>query len=92
LVHVIANDENLDDLFEGVMIPVHDWDVGDYEVPGWQCKTFQSNQADVTNLLQVLDAQGCPVFFKGNLKWAAWREEFPKLPETVKPGEQLGLF
>lgn len=34
----ITTDEELDQHFEGVMIPVNDWDVGDYQVPGWECK------------------------------------------------------
>jgi hypothetical protein len=31
----------------------------------------------VQNVLDVLDAQGTKVFFKGNLQWHEWREEFP---------------
>jgi protein gp37 len=55
-------------------------------------KTFQPNRADVTSLLRVLDAQGCPVFFKGNLQWETWREEFPKTIIKAEPVEQLSMF
>lgn len=40
-------------------------------------KKYQPDPAHVANLLEVLDAQGVPVFFKGNLDWDPWREEFP---------------
>ncbi len=40
-------------------------------------KTYQPEAAWVHNVLDVLDEQGTAVFFKGNLEWAAWREEFP---------------
>lgn len=46
---------------------------------------FQPDPAHVQSLLDVLDvldAQGVPVFFKGNLKWSPWREEFPKEVEA----------
>lgn len=44
---------------------------------------YAPEEAHVRNLLDVLDAQGCRTFFKGNLrslKWAAdnWREAFPQ--------------
>lgn len=32
----------------------------------------------VTNVLTILDAQRTRVFFKGNLEWDPWREEFPQ--------------
>lgn len=38
---------------------------------------FQPKYKDVENLLAVLDAQGCKVFFKGNLDWNPMRYEFP---------------
>lgn len=41
-------------------------------------KTYQPDAAWVSTLLDVLDDQRIPVFFKGNLKWSAWREEFPE--------------
>ena len=40
-------------------------------------KTYQPKREWVENLLQVLDAQSIPVFFKGNLEWAEHRAEFP---------------
>ena len=41
-------------------------------------KTFQPQPEWVNNVLEVLDRQGTRVFFKGNLEWAEWREEFPE--------------
>lgn len=45
-------------------------------------RTFQPEPAHVANLLTILEAQGVPVFFKGNLKGNAaatpWREEYPE--------------
>lgn len=38
---------------------------------------YQPERAHVQRLLDVLDEQGVPVFFKGNLEWDPWREEFP---------------
>jgi protein gp37 len=40
-------------------------------------KTYQPDPEWVKNLLAVLDSQKIPVFFKGNLEWNPWREEFP---------------
>lgn len=40
-------------------------------------KKFQPERAHVQNLLDVLDTQGVPVFFKGNLDWDPWREDYP---------------
>jgi protein gp37 len=42
-------------------------------------KTYQPKREWVENVLNVLDAQGTAVFFKGNLEWEPWREEFPDL-------------
>jgi protein gp37 len=39
--------------------------------------TYQPEPEWVQNVLDVLDAQGTKVFFKGNLQWHEWREEFP---------------
>jgi protein gp37 len=39
---------------------------------------YQPEPDWVQNVLDVLDAQGTAVFFKGNLKWHEWREEFPE--------------
>ncbi|PJF45125.1 MAG: hypothetical protein CUN55_00485 [Phototrophicales bacterium] len=40
-------------------------------------KTYQPKREWVQNLLDVMDEQGIPVFFKGNLRWTPWRECFP---------------
>jgi len=40
-------------------------------------KTYQPEAQWVENVLRVLDDQHTAVFFKGNLKWTNWREEFP---------------
>jgi protein gp37 len=40
-------------------------------------KIFQPKQEWVQGLLDIFDAQQIPVFFKGNLVWDDWREEFP---------------
>lgn len=47
--------------------------------------TYQPRPEWVQNVLDVLDAQGTSVFFKGNLEWSPWREEFPEfqIPETI---------
>lgn len=41
-------------------------------------KAYQPKPEWVENVLDVLDAQGTKVFFKGNLVWNEWREEFPE--------------
>ena len=40
-------------------------------------QVFQPDVAWTSRLLEVLDGQGVPVFFKGNLEWHDWREGFP---------------
>lgn len=40
-------------------------------------KKYQPDPTHVQNLLDVLDAQMVPVFFKGNLDWQPHREDFP---------------
>ena len=42
-------------------------------------KAFQPAPKHVERLLQVLDSQCVPVFFKGNLRWNPWREDFPDI-------------
>jgi len=49
-------------------------------------KTYQPEPEWVENLLDTLDAQGTKVFFKGNLEWGEWREEFP---DTAKIKTQV---
>lgn len=39
---------------------------------------YQPRPEWVQNALNVLDKQGTKVFFKGNLSWSPWREEFPE--------------
>lgn len=39
---------------------------------------YQPKREWVENVLEVLDVQGTKVFFKGNLIWDEWREEFPR--------------
>lgn len=52
-------------------------------------RKYQPKHEWVQNVLDVLDAQGVAVFFKGNLQWDVWREEFPVMePKAV----QMGLF
>lgn len=41
-------------------------------------RAYQPEPQWVQNALDVLDARGTKVFFKGNLKWDPWREEFPE--------------
>lgn len=41
-------------------------------------KTYQPDATWVKNVLDVLDAQETAVFFKGNLAWSPWRENFPE--------------
>lgn len=40
-------------------------------------KIFQPETAWVRRLLEIMDQQGIPVFFKGNLVWTEGRSEFP---------------
>lgn len=42
-------------------------------------KAYQPQAEWVENVLRVLDSQGTKVFFKGNLEWDEWREEFPEV-------------
>ena len=51
-------------------------------------RLFQPEPAWTASLLALLDEQGIPVFFKGNLDWDEWRAEFPTiLPEKLKHSE-----
>lgn len=57
-------------------------------------KVYQPNPDHVTRLLEVLDRQGVPVFFKGNI-WGnpaidEWREYFPGFEESRFMGMELG--
>lgn len=42
-------------------------------------KKYQPDPDHLLGLLGRLDAQRIPVFFKGNLEWEPWREEFPNV-------------
>lgn len=56
-------------------------------------KVYQPDPAHVIRLLEVLDRQGVPVFFKGNIKGnpaiAEWREYFPGFEKSGFVGEQV---
>lgn len=57
---------------------------------------YPPDPAHLQRLLAVLDAQGVPVFFKGNLRSlpgaaAAWREDFPALASISEPQQRLAL-
>lgn len=47
-------------------------------------KIYQPEREWTQNLLDILDAQEIPVFFKGNLEWDEWRDEFPQLISESK--------
>ena len=48
-------------------------------------RTYQPQPEWIDNVLRVLDAQGTKIFFKGNLIWSPWREEFPTVPMEEEP-------
>ena len=35
---VRVTESDIDDFFEGIMITINDWDIGEHRVPGWKCK------------------------------------------------------
>ena len=41
-------------------------------------KTYQPAPVHVESLLEICDADDVPVFFKGNLEWGPWRDDFPE--------------
>ena len=51
-------------------------------------KTHQPRQAWVQAVLDTLDAQDIPVFFKGNLDWSPWRAEWPRTSSSLVSGEE----
>lgn len=57
-------------------------------------QTYQPDRYWVSSLLETLDRAKVPVFFKGNLDWTPWREEFPKtkLPAPPDAPVQPSLF
>lgn len=52
-------------------------------------KTYQPKREWVEGLLAYCDKHKIPVFFKGNLEWPTWREEFPQV-QVAKPAVALG--
>lgn len=54
-------------------------------------QAYQPRPEWVQDVLDVLDAQGTKIFFKGNLTWNPWREEFPQ-PEIQSEMNQLLLL
>lgn len=46
---------------------------------------YQPKAVWVERLLVVMDRFGIPVFFKGNLAWNPWREEFPATTQYTMP-------
>ena len=40
-------------------------------------RVYQPDERWTQGLLDVLDSQGVPVFFKGNLEWTEWFDEYP---------------
>jgi protein gp37 len=60
-------------------------DMIDFEVVNWIVigaasngrKKYQPNPEYVQNVLDKAQKHGTPVFFKGNLEWSPWMEEFP---------------
>lgn len=56
-------------------------------------ETFQPNPKHVRDLLAVLAEEDCPVFFKGNLEWLPWMEEFPVTAQTPRREmQQMRMF
>ncbi|MBI5959622.1 MAG: DUF5131 family protein [Chloroflexi bacterium] len=56
-------------------------------------KAYQPEPEWVENVLNVLGAQGTKIFFKGNLAWTPWREDFPavQMAENIKNLEVLAV-
>jgi protein gp37 len=56
-------------------------------------KTYQPREEWIVNVLRVLKKQKTRVFFKGNLIWQPWYEEFPdytkETPQVVELQQQL---
>lgn len=46
-------------------------------------RLFQPEPMWTEHLLEILDAQNIPVFFKGNLDWHDWRDSFPYIKEDL---------
>lgn len=48
-------------------------------------RMYQPEPQWVEDLLALMDKQNVPVFFKGNLQWSPWREEFPTPKPVIAP-------
>lgn len=59
--------------------PVVDWLVIGAATNG--AKAYQPDRMHVENVLGFAAHHRVPVFFKGNLEWSPWREEFPQSAE-----------
>jgi protein gp37 len=46
-------------------------------------KIYQPKKEWVQHLLDIMDELNIPVFFKGNLEWNEWREQFPVVPDPI---------
>ncbi len=42
-------------------------------------RVFQPEEAWTSRLIRLLDTQGLPIFFKGNMVWENWFERFPQV-------------
>jgi len=51
---------------------------------------YQPRAEWVEHVLSIMDMFGIPIFFKGNLDWSPWREEFPKPMEIQQEVWRLG--
>jgi protein gp37 len=47
-------------------------------------KTFQPKYEWTASLVDLLERQNIPIFFKGNLEWSDWRDEFPNIIKSSK--------
>lgn len=53
---------------------------------------YQPQASWVQNLLDVMDEQSIPVFFKGNLDWQPWRAFFPGDKSPIVEPVQLSMW
>ena len=47
-------------------------------------QVFQPEERWTARLIELLDAEDVPIFFKGNLEWDDWREVFPEPVKTCQ--------
>lgn len=80
----------LDNVTTGMSIEPLSWDISPILIKHWGALNwailgaasngrvhYQPKSRHLVRVLDALDAQGVPVFFKGNLNWEPRREEFP---------------